>query len=250
MKRVRTKRRIEKARALKESKLAYGRWLGEWLEKRSMTQEALADAMTEMGWNMHRTAPGKLIKGMAWKTEYIVPLTEILRAPLPEGYLPARRYLAKRTQPLTIPIEREIEAGVFKKPFPASSVGETDYFTDREFPNSPRVAYKFKGDSMSDARIYDGDILCCIPITEDVVITHGERVVVKKTNADGFVEWSARVVYEMPDRIEYAVSCPDKSRYDSHVIMRRSGKRSSENGTIEVVAIIRRSVRDFRPAQP
>lgn len=187
---------------------------------------------------MHRGTIYKMIAGTRdIRTDELAPIANYIGEPIPLP-LPVQSSVGEF---ITIPIEREVRPGIWVEDSVSGGVdlGSIVATRDDEFPLARHRAFLFRGDSMRQAGLLDGDTIICIePETEEAV---PGKIVVIERNRGGLVEVSARVLNSYKDRVEYAddVNPP---------IVRKTTERRTKNDSesIKVVAVVRRITRNVK----
>ena len=218
----------------------YGKWIKKGIDKPGKSAVGLAAFISKalkLKKPMHRVTVYKMIAGTrSVYSEELAPISTYIEEPIP--YLPAIQTV-QLMDVVSIQIEREIGVGLWFEPDIAkepSRLGVVVVPRDVDFPESKAVAFICRGDSMIDAAILDGDVLVCIPPTDDANV-EGRQVIIERNRA-GLIELSPRMVSIYKDRIEYR-SCSHAGNYKP-IVVRKSGKKTDE--TVKVVAIIRQVI--------
>jgi len=226
----------------------YAKWIKSGLEKQGKSAIGLAEFLTKalkLKKPMHRITVHKMTSGIRKvKSEELVPVSQYLEEPIPN----VRAAQVLGSESMWIHIEREIGLGLwFEQGLPQlEDLGTIEAPHDIQFPDAKPIAYAFKGDSMVKGGILNGDIVICVQAPANYEAIEGQSVIIERSRA-GLIELSARVVSKLPDRTEYRV-CSDNSSYKPVVVhhsKKNKGGNGSENETVRVVAIIRRTTRIF-----
>lgn len=213
----------------------YDRWIKQGLKKPGKSAIGLAKALTKalkLDTPMHRGTIYKMMAGTRkiFSNE-LAPIAAYLEEPVPN--MPTQSSLQNLQ---TLRVEKELGAGVWREQ-DDEAVPNADtivVLTDFEHPSATHFAFRIRGNSMVSAGMLDGDIVICI--SSDDPVADGKLVVVERVRA-GLVETSARLARVYKDRTEFIC--------DGHkpIIVHNTKKKSVENETIRVVAVIRQITR-------
>lgn len=215
----------------------YGKWIADGIKKDGKSAVGLAKAITKalrLSAPMHRGTIYKMIKGQRKiYSEELPPIAEYIEEPVPNMSIQSSLQNLQ-----TLPIEREIAAGVWREADASilPDLGTVTVPTDLEYPAAKHIAYRMRDDSMVASGILDGDAVICIK--SDDPPSDGRQVIVERKRA-GLVETSARITSVLKDRIEYI--CNEHKP----IVVASGNKRKSatEPESVKVVAIIRRVMR-------
>lgn len=212
----------------------YADWIKRGIHKPGKSAVGLAQAITKalkLKTPMHRVTVHKMVSGKrSVYSEELLPISIYIEEPIPN-------LNTNSLGVVSIPIVGECCAGTWTEGEALISGSTISAPRDIEFENAELTAYDMRGSSMVLAGIIDGDVLICIP-PEDDEIKDGKQVVIRRTRT-GLVELSARVVHIVDDRTEYHTACID-NRYKPVVV-----QRNNKDEKIEVVAIVRRVIRNI-----
>lgn len=216
-------------------------WLANGMTKPEMKVPALAAKL-----GLNRTAIYKLMKGtQPIKTRELPIIALYIGEPVPplpgeEKWQTSKRASRRSTGPVatTIEIEREIGIGTWSEDgqLRDADIKTISIVVSPEFPSAQHHAYKFKGDSMDDIGVLDGDIIFCVAY-EDTASTplDGKAVVIERNRA-GLIEVSLRIAKVFSDRVEYVTASRNQSY--KPVIVDKKGKVKNElNETVKVVSV-------------
>lgn len=106
-----------------------------------------------------------------------------------------------------------------------------------EFPNAQYRAYRFKGDSMENAFIKDGDIVHCVDYEDTASMPlDGKKVVIERVLADRITGVDLRIAQVFPDRTEF-VTASKTQAYKPVIIDKKGRVISDKNEKLRIVAV-------------
>jgi SOS-response transcriptional repressor LexA len=103
------------------------------------------------------------------------------------------------------PVLGVVDAGAFRE---ADMLAQVDPRTvpgpaNTAYPHAAPMAWEARGDSMNEAKIFDGTILLGVDFQQAGAVLTNDMVVVVQQNRGGLIERSVKAVAVYPDRIEF-----------------------------------------------
>jgi SOS-response transcriptional repressor LexA len=216
-------------------------WLSKGLQQSGKSAIGLA---TEFGTD--RSVVYKMMNGTRQiKPDELKIISRYIGRPVPSH---GRVRVAKHGL-IHLPIMGSVAAGKWTETGDGEESGELKYIPtvpDTEYPNATQIGFLVEGDSMTDAKIFDKDILQCVKF-EDTgeQLANNMLVVIERYNTKNQVERSVKRVKVYNSRTEYH-SCSNSKAYDRHnIIVRHNPKDPINEPKVKVVALVRKSIRDI-----
>lgn len=206
-------------------------WLKSGLRKPS---KRAVDLASKLG--VARSAVYKMMAGtQAIKTEQLPIIATYIGEPIP-GTI--RVLSAFDTKVLNIEIEREIGIGTWYEDgqLRDAKIKTIAVVNSQQFPNAQHHAYRFKGDSMDDIGILDGDVIFCVAYEDTADIPLDGKAVVIERNRAGLIEVSLRIAKVFPDRTEF-VTASKTNTYKPVVVDKRGRVKNSDGEKIKIVSV-------------
>jgi SOS-response transcriptional repressor LexA len=137
---------------------------------------------------------------------------------------------------VSYPILGAVEAGAFREIDLLSQVEPKSVEAARSttFPNAKPMAWVAHGDSMNEAKIFDGMIILGVDFQDAGGVLTNNTIVVVEQNRGGLIERSVKVVAVYPDRTEFQ---PRSTNPVHRPIVYKNGNRD-EDVEVRVLTVI------------
>lgn len=118
---------------------------------------------------------------------------------------PSEAAPAPTTNDVTYRVFGRVEAGAFRDADLLSQVEPREFSGPRSltYPNATPMAWDVSGDSMNEARIFDGSVILGVDFQEAGAVLKNNDVVVVQQSRNGLIERSVKAVAVFPDRTEF-----------------------------------------------
>lgn len=128
---------------------------------------------------------------------------------------------------ISYPVLGSVEAGAFREADLLSQTEPRTVQADRSasYPNATPMAWVAHGDSMNEAKIFDGMIVLGVDFQEAGGVLANNMIVVVEQNRGGLIERSVKAVAVFPDRTEFQ---PRSTNPIHKPIIYRNGNRDDD----------------------
>lgn len=123
----------------------------------------------------------------------------------PTNVIPFQPAPAAAAHSIDYPVLGIVDAGAFREADMMAQVEPRNIAgpPNTTYPHATPMAWEARGDSMNEAKIFDGTILLGVDFQQAGAVLTNDMIVVVQQNRGGLIERSVKAVAIYPDRIEF-----------------------------------------------